>query len=82
MSHGTCSYICMCINAVANSVMLYLQHDFHNIIFKIKHELCIISGSATPPPPQGKVLGARLQAPGFGTESNTNIDVFCDVKLC
>jgi hypothetical protein len=34
LSHGTCSYIYMYINAVADSVMLYL-HDFYNIIFKL-----------------------------------------------
>jgi hypothetical protein len=40
LSHGTCSYICMYINTVTNSVMLYL-HDFYNIIFIIKHKLYI-----------------------------------------
>jgi hypothetical protein len=34
---------------IAGSVMLYLQHDFYNIIFKIKHKLHIVSGSAPPP---------------------------------
>jgi hypothetical protein len=46
---GTCSYIRMYIDAVANSVMLYLQHDFYNISFKIKHKLYIASGSDPPP---------------------------------
>jgi hypothetical protein len=50
MSHGTCSYIRMYINTVADSVMLYLQHDFYNIIFKIKHESYIATGLAPPPP--------------------------------
>jgi hypothetical protein len=50
LSHGTCSYIRMYINAVAGSVMLCLQHDFYCIIFKIKTKLCIASGSAPPPP--------------------------------
>jgi hypothetical protein len=51
-SHGICSYICMYINAFANSVILYLQHDFYNIIFEIiKHKLFIVSGSAPHPPP-------------------------------
>jgi hypothetical protein len=50
LSHGTCSYIRMYINATANNVMLYLQHNFCNIIFKIKYELYIASGSAPPPP--------------------------------
>jgi hypothetical protein len=36
----------MYINAVTNSVMLYL-HDFYNIIFKIKDKLCTASGSAS-----------------------------------
>jgi hypothetical protein len=30
-SHGTCSYIRMYINAAADSVMLYLRHDFYNL---------------------------------------------------
>jgi hypothetical protein len=59
LSHGTCSYICMYINAVADSVMLYLQHEFYNIIFKITHKLYIASRSAAPPPPRKK-SGARL----------------------
>jgi hypothetical protein len=29
--------------------MLYLQHDFYNIVFKIKHKLYIPSGSAPSP---------------------------------
>jgi hypothetical protein len=41
--------------------MLYLRHDFYNIIFKIKHKSYIASGLATPPPPhQRKILGAHL----------------------
>jgi hypothetical protein len=40
MSHGACSYICMHISAVSNSVMLQLcLYDCNNIIFKIKHVL-------------------------------------------
>jgi hypothetical protein len=38
-------FVGMYINAVADSVMLYL-HDCYNIIFKIKHKLYIASGSA------------------------------------
>ena len=60
VSHGTCSYICAYSNAVANSVMLQLQHDFYNTIYKIEHELYTASGSA-PPPPQMKNTG---YAPG------------------
>jgi hypothetical protein len=37
--------------AVADSVMLYLLHDFYNIICKIKPKLYIASGSFLPPPP-------------------------------
>jgi hypothetical protein len=49
MSYGASSYIRMYINAVAGSVMLYLQYGFYNIIFKIKHKLYIASGSAPTP---------------------------------
>jgi hypothetical protein len=59
LSHGTCSYVCMYINEVADSVMLYLRHDFYNIIFTIKHKLYIASGS-DPPPPQRKIQDAHL----------------------
>jgi hypothetical protein len=42
----------MYTNAAANSAMLQLclRHDFDYIIFKIKHKLCIDSGSVSPPP--------------------------------
>jgi hypothetical protein len=50
LSHGTRSYIRMYINAVAGSVMLCLQHDVYNTIFKIKHKLYIALKSAPPPP--------------------------------
>jgi hypothetical protein len=49
LSHGTCSYICVYINAVSNSVMLYLRHDCYNIIFIIKYKLLIASGSVPLP---------------------------------
>jgi glucose/arabinose dehydrogenase len=39
--------------------MMYLQHDFYNIIFKIKHELYIALGWT--PPPRAKNSGC---APG------------------
>jgi hypothetical protein len=55
MSLGTCSYICMYINAVANGIMLYLLCDFYNIIFKTKHKLYVDSG--LPPPPATKTSG-------------------------
>ena len=52
MSDGSCSYIGMCIDAVANSVMLQFHlHDFYNIIIKIKHKLCIAPGFSCPCPP-------------------------------
>jgi hypothetical protein len=61
LSQGTCSYICIYINAFADSVMLYLQHDFYNMIFKIEPRLYIASGSVPPPPnPKRKILGAHL----------------------
>jgi hypothetical protein len=62
LSHGTCCYICVYINAVAGSVMwqLYLQHDFCNIIFKIKRKLYIASGSAPLLPP-GQKFWARTR---------------------
>jgi hypothetical protein len=56
LSHGTCSYIRMYINAVANSVMLCLWHDFYNIIFKIRQ--IIRSLRVNPPPPQRKIVAA------------------------
>jgi hypothetical protein len=63
LSRGTCSYIVMYINAVAKSVMLYLQHDFYKIIFKIKCKLCIASVSA-PPPPSKENFWVRVCKPG------------------
>jgi hypothetical protein len=53
-------YAVLYSNAVADSVMLYLQHDFYTIIFKIKHKVYTARGAAPPPPPQGKILGAHL----------------------
>jgi hypothetical protein len=38
-----CVYKCRC------NVILYLQHDFYNIILKIKHKLYIASVLAPPP---------------------------------
>jgi hypothetical protein len=32
-------FVCIYINALADSVILYLQHDVYNIIFKIIYEL-------------------------------------------
>jgi hypothetical protein len=40
----------MYISAVAGNVILYLQHEFYNMIFKIKHKLHTASGSPPPPP--------------------------------
>ena len=40
-------------------LQLYLQIDFYNIIFKIKHKLYIASVSAPYPSPL-KILGAHL----------------------
>jgi hypothetical protein len=47
----------LCKNAVADSVMLYLQHDFYNKVVKVKHKLYLASGST---PHQGKILGVHL----------------------
>jgi hypothetical protein len=39
--------------------MLYLQRDFYNLIFKMKHKLYI--ATVPPPPPrQGKILSAHV----------------------
>jgi hypothetical protein len=56
MCHGTRRHIRMYLNAVADSIILYSQHDFYNIIFKIKHKLY----RAWSAPFQGKILGAHL----------------------
>ena len=63
MSPGTSSYISMYTNAVANSfrVQLYSEHEFYDIIFKIKRRLYIASGPA-PFPLYGKTLGAHLHS--------------------
>jgi hypothetical protein len=61
LSHGTCSYIRMCVNAFAGSVMLCVQHDFYNIIFKITQP----QGHPPPPPPPRKNFGC---APGHGKD--------------
>jgi hypothetical protein len=58
LSYGTCSYILMYINAIARGVMLYLQHDFYNTVYKIKHKSHIVWESP-PTPPQGKNLVAH-----------------------
>jgi hypothetical protein len=50
----------MYINAVADSVMLHLQHEFYNLIFKIKHKLYIASGCPRPSLCERKILGAHL----------------------
>ena len=63
MSHGTCSYIRMYINAVADSVMLYSRNDFYNVMFKIEHKLHIASGSALPPPKEKFWLYPWYQLP-------------------
>ena len=37
--------------------MLYVRHDFYNIIFKMKNK--IVYRLRVSPPPQGKILGAH-----------------------
>jgi hypothetical protein len=51
LGHGTCSYICVYVNWVANSVILqlHLRHDFYNIIFEIRYKICSLRVS--PPQP-------------------------------
>ena len=47
------------INAIVDSFMLYIRHDFYNIILKIKHKLYIASGSASSSPgcsPETQIL--------------------------
>jgi hypothetical protein len=41
VSHGICNYICMYIDTVAKNVM-YLRHNFYNIIFKNQHKLYVV----------------------------------------
>jgi hypothetical protein len=65
LSDETCSYICMYINAVADSVVLqlYLWHEFCNIVFEVK-KLYVALGSG-PPPPQWKKLWVRPRFVGI-----------------
>ena len=50
----------MYINAVTNIVMLqlHLRHDLYNTVFKIKHKLYRVSGSAHT---QMKTLGEHMK---------------------
>jgi hypothetical protein len=61
----------MYINAVANSVMLYIELDFYNIIFKIKHNLYVgsLSPTTTTPHPTapGKIPGRARATSCTGT---------------
>jgi hypothetical protein len=57
MEHAV-RFICVAINAVADSGMFYLQPDVYNISFKVKRKLHTASGSAPPPT---KNLGAHLR---------------------
>jgi hypothetical protein len=53
----------MYINAVADSAILYLLHDFYNIIFKIKQVMHSLGVNTLPPPKKkGKTLGVHLIA--------------------
>jgi hypothetical protein len=63
LSDGTCSYIRMYINAAANSVVWYLQHDFCNLIFKIRHKFYSLRVSPPPPSPRKiSVLTPEVQS--------------------
>jgi hypothetical protein len=52
----------MYINAVADSVVLYLRHDFYNILFKMKHKLYLASGSGGGGPAAEATTGAEAEA--------------------
>jgi hypothetical protein len=61
VSHGAWGgYLCVYINAVANSVMLqgYLGHDFTAQFLKSNINYVWLRGQ--PPPPKWKILGAHL----------------------
>jgi hypothetical protein len=80
LRHRTGSYK----NAVADSVMLYLQHDFCDIIFKTRHKLYIASGSTPPPPPPRKNSGrthysCHTLLRGLNAFLCISRDCFCDV---
>jgi hypothetical protein len=49
--------MCMYRNTVSDSVMLYIQYHFYNIILKIKQNPQV---PPPPPPAKRKILGARL----------------------
>ena len=65
-------FVCMYVNAVANSVMLllYLLYDFYKIVFKARHKLYTLPQGQ---PQQSKILGAHLQS------KNTNVINVCRV---
>jgi hypothetical protein len=74
--HGTCSYIRMYINAVADSVMLYLRHDFYNIVLKSNKNYIYPQVTPPPPPPQMKNFE---WAPGFISKEFSKLRLFiCD----
>jgi len=39
LGHGTCSYICISVNVVANDItlQLHLRHVCYNIVFRMQH---------------------------------------------
>jgi hypothetical protein len=67
LSHATCSYICMYINAVANSVtrVCYTYNMIFITQFLKSNINYIYSLRVSPPPPssQRKILGAHLYWP-------------------
>jgi hypothetical protein len=70
------------INAAAKSAMLYIRHDFYNIIFKIKHKLYIASRSA--PSPKKKILGAHLYCSAIrqiNKQKTNKISEICRKKM-
>jgi hypothetical protein len=66
LSHGTCSYIHMYINVVADSVIsqVCFWHYLYNVIFKIEHKLLYSLGVSSPPPPPPPPPPATLKNSG------------------
>ena len=70
-------------------LQLHLRHDYHKIIFKIKHKLHTASG-LDPPPPQVKNSGclpdwSRKSTPlyAFMAQIETNLSLaFLCLRLC
>jgi hypothetical protein len=75
LSHATCSYIYMYINAVANSVMLelHLRTDFYNITFKIIITYIYIASGPAPLTNEKFWVRARLRPPPDEKEKSIRV---------